>query len=85
MEEAHKVIDPGIPMEFPGAERVFLDFFPYILNDMTWGQWRLVLDCLMEFVETWSTVELDFRVKVFDDRGGEERLGDGSISIGSQN
>ena len=46
---------------------------------MTWGQWRVVVDCLVEFEERWKTVEMLFDVMETGEGRGWRVLGRGAV------
>lgn len=46
---------------------------------ITWGQWRLVVDCLVEFEERWETVDMLFDVAETGDGRGWRVWGRGAV------
>ncbi|KAL6718239.1 hypothetical protein ACLMJK_004327 [Lecanora helva] len=79
-EDPKKPLDPEIPMHFEEPHRMRMDLYPSFETEMTWGQWRLVLDCLFEFVEKWRMVNLSFEVREIGYVIRGKKLGEGLIS-----
>ncbi len=76
IEKAHEPIPRTRPLQYPGANKLQLDFNPGV--GVTWGEWMVVLDAMQEFIAWYESRDFLFEVRVFE-RGKAGRGGGAGI------
>lgn len=80
LEKVDQAIDAHPPLHYPGEGKEALEF--QAKNGATWGQWRLVLNAIWEFIDWYRSVDFSFEVRIFNEGGQGKDLGDGYLWTG---
>ncbi|KAL8796203.1 MAG: hypothetical protein Q9182_007416, partial [Xanthomendoza sp. 2 TL-2023] len=81
VHRAHKQIAEKPPLYYSGPARLALQL--EARNGMTWGQWKIVLNAIEEFLVWYQSVDFSFVVMKFEEGKAGIELGDGFLWTGA--